>query len=302
MKKFVIKTTVLAILVVAIDYLVGKTFSLLVTHAAGGDTKRLALIVDELKDEMVIYGSSRAMHHYDPLILQDSLGISCFNAGRDGNGIIYNYGQYKLMCAHYTPKVIVYDVQQNFDLLEDDKTKYLDWLKRYYGRSGIDSLFWTVDKTLRVKMLSQMYRYNGSFIQIASDCVSPLQEDVKGYRPLDAFMDYEPLAKPQEKADFVYDSLKLEYWHRFITDCKQSGTTLFFTLSPLYKAKPSDVAVFKPIIDIAKENGIPFIDHYADTTFCLHRKYFKDTAHMNRIGATTYTQAIIKEFRTYIKK
>lgn len=293
----------LAIIVLAIDFLVGKTCSALMTRVVGGDTKRMNTIVDELTDDIVIFGSSRAIHHYNPLIMQDSLGMSCYNAGRNGNGIIFCYGQYRLLTSRYHPKVIIYDIEINFDLTEDDKTKYLDWLKRYYDRSGIDSIFWSVDKTMRFKMLSQMYRYNGSFISIASDCVNPLQNDIKGYRPLNGIMEYEPVAKgkDEKEKELVYDSLKLEYFQRLITDCKKSGTTLIFALSPLYKAKPQDAEIFQPLIDMADRNGVPFINHYADTTYCTKRKNFEDSYHMNKQGANAYTKAVIKEIREILQ-
>lgn len=301
MKKFIAKVIIFAITIVAIDFIIGKTCTMLIRHAVGGDTKRMTMIVDELKDDIIIFGSSRACRHYDPLILQDSISMTCYNAGLDGNGIIYNYGQYRLMKARYTPKVIIYDIYLSYDLLEDDKPKYLYWLKRYYERPSIDSIFWAVDNTQRIKMMSQMYRYNGSFLQLVSDCIHPMREDVKGYRPLDKTMAYEPIIKPTKKKEYKYDSLKLEYWQRFITDCKLSGTKLIFTMSPLYRAHPEDIEPYQPIIDIAQKNGIPFIDHYTDTAYCTKRKYFKDTAHMNRLGATTFTKAIIKELLPLIE-
>lgn len=297
MKKFIAKILLLAAIVVAVDFLVGKTCELLICHAVGGDTKRMSLIADELQDSIIVFGSSRAIHHYDPQILQDSLGLSCYNAGRDGNGIIFNYGQFRLLKAHHTPQVLIYDVCLGFDLLEDDKTKYLNWLKRYYDRPGIDSIFWNVEKEMRVKMLSQMYRYNGSVVQLLSDCVHPMQEDVKGYRPLDGAMDYEPVVKTEEKKVYVYDSLKLHYWQLLIDDCRRSGVKLIFTLSPSYKATSQDVTAFQPLIDIAKKNGIPFISHYADTAYCTKRMYFKDTSHMNRQGATAFTKRIAAELK-----
>lgn len=303
MKKFILKTIVLAIIVIGIDFLVGKTCSFMMTHVVGGDTKRMNTIADELKDDFVIFGSSRAIHHYDPLIIQDSLGMDCYNAGRNGNGIIFSYGQYKLLSSRYHPRIIIYDVEINFDLTDDDKTKYLDWLKRYYERPGIDSIFWSVDKTMRFKMLSQMYRYNGTIISFASDCVNPMQDDIKGYRPLDGEMKYEPMAKANDEKEneIVYDSLKLAYWQRLVTDCKNSGTTLVFALSPLYKAKPQDAEKFRLLIDMAKKNGIPFINHYADTTYSTKREYFEDSYHMNRQGATAYTKAVIKEIREILQ-
>lgn len=302
MKKFIANIFIFLIIVTMVDFLVGRTCETLIAHAIGGDTKRSSTIIDDVSDDILIFGSSRACSHYDPLIIQDSLHMSCYNVGREGTGsIIFNYGQYKLMSSRYKPKYIIYELMLNLDLLEDDKTAYLEPLKRYYGRPAIDSIFDAVDKTSRIKMMSRMYRYNGAFIRLLSDNIRPMGHYMKGYNPVDKYMNYEPIKENEVKETYVYDSLKLYYWQRFINDCQQSGTKLIFTLSPLYNAQPEDVEAYKPVIDMAQRNNIPVINHYDDTTYCTRRQYFKDTAHMNRLGATTYTKAIIKEIRPYMR-
>lgn len=300
MKSFVQHIAIYLFIIVVIDYFIGVICGALINHAAGGDTKRMSTIIDEVDDDILVFGSSRACLHYDPLIIQDSLHASCYNVGREGTGsIIYNWGQYQLIRSRYKPKIIIYDVFLRLDLLKDDNTRYLEPLKRYYGRPTIDSIFYDVDKTLRIKMASQMYRYNGSFVRFISDNIRPMGHYIKGYNPIDEVMDYDPNIDSVEE-EYAYDSLKLEYWQQFIADCKRSGTKLILMMSPIYKATPQDIEPYQPIMDIAKKNGIPFICHYDDTAYCTRRKYFKDSAHLNRLGATTYTRAIIKELRPFI--
>lgn len=300
MKKFLLKVPIFMTIFAAIDYLVGKVMSSPLCHAKGGDTKRMECIANELTDDVVVFGSSRAIHHYDPFVLQDSLKRNCYNVGRDGNGIIFNYGQYRLMSARYTPKVLIYDIQTEFDLKEDDKTKYLDWLKRYYDSPGIDSIFWNVDGTLRIKMLSQTYRYNGSFLQIISDCIHPIQQEEKGFSPLDATMNYEPKKETSEESlQLKLDSMKIYYWHRLIRDCKRKGTILIFALSPQYHAVHDCYTSF--IKKMAKDNDIPLIDFYTNATFSNDRKLFADPVHMNRRGATEYSKAICGKLKLYLR-
>ena len=299
MKKFAIRVLFLATLMAFVDFLVGVSCRFLQTHAKGGDTGRMMYIADNMKEELLIFGSSRAIHHYDPRILEDSLGLSCYNCGRDGNGIIFSYGMYRLFRNRHKPRLIICDIQPNFDLEEQhNNEKYLEWLRTFYDRPGIDSIFWSVDATERWKMQCQMRRYNERFVQMASDCYRPLQNDIKGFRPLQGVMSYEPKRNATEEKEYKYDELKMEYWRRLIHDCKAHGTKLVLMASPVYHG--GNPEVFTPIKELARREGIPFLYYYDNPAISNERRYFTDSVHMNEEGATAYTREIIAAIRKYL--
>ena len=211
MKKFVGKVLLFLVGLVFLDFLVGMGGKYLVSHAKGGDTGLSNYICRQMKDECIIFGSSRGMHHYDPNIISDSLGMSCWNCSLDGNGIILMYGRYKMLSARYTPKVLIYDVCTSFDLIAGDNHKYLGGLRYYYDEPSVDSIFWSVDEKERYKMMSNCYRYNSQWLQLISDNVHPLQSNDKGYKPMDMKMVYKPKKSEEQKEAFLYDSLKLYY-------------------------------------------------------------------------------------------
>ena len=160
MKKFLFKILLLSIIIFVTDKSIGCIFKFLQHHSKGGDTGTMEYIANNMNEDILIFGSSRAIHHYDPRIIADSLLESCYNCGRDGNGIIFSYGMYQLFKDRYTPKVIIYDIMDEYDLLKNDNEKYLDWLRYYYNKSEIDSIFITVNSNEKYKMISQMRRYN----------------------------------------------------------------------------------------------------------------------------------------------
>lgn len=296
MKKFISKVILFLIGLVILDQLVGIGARYLVGHAKGGDTGLNNYICNQMEEECIIFGSSRGMHHYDPNIITDSLDMSCWNCSLDGNGIILMYGRYKMLSARYTPKMLIYDVQTSFDLLEGDNHKYLGGLRYYYDRQGIDSIFWNVDKTERLKMLSNCYRYNSQWLQLISDNIHPLQSDDKGYRPMDKTMIYKPKKTQLKKEEYKYDSLKLYYLERLVKECKAKGTQLVFAISPQYASHNDDV--YKPLKEICSRYQVPLLNHYCDKDFVDNSDYFYDFVHMNRTGATKYTKMLVGELRT----
>ncbi len=102
-------------------------------NANSGDSQRTNLICNIVTDPIIILGSSRAENHYNSNIIADTLGMSCYNCGMSGNGILLNYGFYAMIMERYRPKFIIYDYYVGGDLLKaDDNHKYTAGLKAYY--------------------------------------------------------------------------------------------------------------------------------------------------------------------------
>ncbi|MCD8290248.1 MAG: hypothetical protein LUC91_01955 [Prevotella sp.] len=300
MKKSFILLGIFALLVIVCDFAVGAVGDKLVNNAKGGDTKRKNYIARGTNADILIFGSSRAIHHYDPDILQDTLGLTAYNCGFDGNGIICSYGFFKMITQRYYPKILIYEVTSGFDLLVGDNHKYLGNLRYFYNKrdgNSVDSIFWKVDCTERYKMFSKMYRFNSTIPQLIMDNLHPLHEDNKGYRPQDKEMTSDP--KPVDVQDtYVYDSLKLYYLEKMINECK-GKTQIIFAVSPLYEN--TDDRVNEPIKKLCDKYEIPLLSHYTDSTFNNRREYFYDRSHLNQTGATAYSKLISGEIKAIIQ-
>lgn len=294
MKKLFTKLLLFAIIFITVDQLIGKGLSALVNNTKGGDTGKNNEIVDRTTAEIILFGSSRCDHHYDPRIIVDSLGRSCYNAGRDGNGILLMYPYYQMMSKRYQPKLIIYDLS-DFDVAEDDHNKYLEWLRQFYGRPEATAMVWSINSNEKYKMLCQAYRFNGKGLQIISDAIHPIQQDVLGYKPLYGVLDYEP-----ESNFFIgqkpIDPFKEKYLIRFIQECKEKGTKLIFMVSPTY-GQMIHSEYYEAIYSLCKRMEVPFFYHQNDSQFVHNRNLFKDSVHLNHIGAEEYTKSIISEIR-----
>ena len=93
MKRFILKGILFITLIIFVDFIIGGIFNYLSLNAKSGGNLKNNYIAYNMKEELLIMGSSRAAHHYKPGIFSDSLNMSCYNCGRDGNGIILMYGR-----------------------------------------------------------------------------------------------------------------------------------------------------------------------------------------------------------------
>lgn len=231
--------------------------------------------------DIVLLGSSRCINHYNPQILEDSLHLKAFNAGFTATGILRHYPYYKIFTQRYHPKMIIYDVHIPGDLLgKDNLNGALDWVRPYYKRnSAVDSIFWKIDPSEKIKMLLHSYQYNNKLPELFSNYRTKNKNDLKGFSPKYGKMDYEPEQHPKVNK-FAYNQIKLKYLEALIQDCSKYGTIIVFCSSPAYKA--TDNKGYQPIRELAKK-----IQHSFFRTLRRH-SIFKKTRVIQRFS--TYEQ------------
>jgi hypothetical protein len=279
--------SIIALADVGFRYLVGY----LKNNAKGGTEQRAEYIANKMEADVIIMGSSRGRHHYDPKIIEDSTGMSYYNCSLDGNGIVLMYGRYKMLSSRYNPKLVIYDVYQPYDIEQSDNTRFLPYLRPFYDRPGIDSILWSVDEAERVKMVSYMYRYNSRLFELISDCLEP-QETIDGYTPLEGTMQESKYTPPStlRKLDKEADKLKLYYLERLIQACK-GKSKLVFVASPYYG--PNTYSSFKPLQKLCRKYDVPFYNFQDNGFYNKHPEWFYDTSHLNETGAKVWTKQII---------
>lgn len=301
MMKFINSLFAFFLVLVVFDVINGGIFSWMISHAKGGEVKHNSYVADRMTDDIVLMGSSRCTNHYDPRIIGEKLGISCYNAGQDGNGILMFYPLYRMAAERYTPKVLVYDVVRVFDLEKGDNSKYLGWLRLLYNHPAADSMIWKVAPTERWKMLCHTYRYNGKAIQNFRDCTHPRVQDIKGFKPNYGTM----LMAPDQETESPLtpkniDSLKLFYLEKLITDCQDRGTKVCFAVSPLYNGKPNNHDM-DAVRRLCYKYHVTLLYHYADSRFVHDRSLWHDSWHMNIKGAERYSRIIAREIGDILK-
>lgn len=295
MKKYIAYIILFFAIVLVIDFGFGKACDYMNAHAKGGETKQMYDLCMKDQYDILIMGSSRAHHHYVPQIIEDSLEMSCFNAGHDGNGILLMYGIYQMIVNRYQPKLIIYDVEQAFDLYEykadNHCTRYLAVQKPYYNQPGIAQIFKDVKQEEYYKTFSGLCRYNSISIPLVIDYLTSRPMNSKGYSPLSGEMKKEPVKKEKSEAPTI-DSLKYNYMRKFVKDVTEKKIPLLVVVSPKYGALDSDD--LQPIKDICEIYHVPFLDYYAAPEFMAHKEWFKEPMHLNDEGARMFSKRIVK--------
>lgn len=301
MKKFIFKLFLFVVITAIVDCSVSLFGDYLQTHAKGGLAKRTNDLVVKDFHDILVMGSSRAHHHYDTPFLSDTLGLDVYNAGYDGNGIVLACGLLEMVLERYKPRMIIYDVEPAFDIYffqqDHNNTRYLSYLKPYYGDKKIGRIINDISREEWYKVHSGILRYNSNLVTLALDNLKVRNPDQRG--------GYAPIKGRYTGAKIVrdniheVDSIKLSYCQKLITLTKANDIPLVMIASPKYSNETS--ADLKPVIDICNKNNIPFLDYYGNHLFMEEKAMFKEPMHLNAEGARFFSKLILEDIKKYVK-
>lgn len=298
MKKFVCKILLFLALMVVVDATSGKVFEYLRAHAKGGSTANNEYISNRATEDVIIMGSSRATHHYNPDIISNSLGLSCYNCGEEGNGIVLAYGRFKMLTGRYKPRLIIYEVMPGYDYYQQEpNSKYLGYLRPYYNKQGLRELFDDFDDGLSsLKMQSYLYQNNSRLLQNVVDNVIT-RDNNKGFSVLYGHLDTTRLRiGPEMENKMLLDTLKINYMKKLCKEAKEKGIPFVMAISPVYKnaEKPN---VYFEAERICREMSVPLIDYRDYRPISEDPSCFQDKIHMNSKGANAYTFAVVDKLK-----
>lgn len=306
MKKFFLYATILVVLLVVIDYGVGRLFvgldKILLSYPIDYHNSYEKTMGGGNSEDMIIIGHSRARHHYIPVQMEDSLGITVINAAKDGTGFLSQAVLINGLVKKKAPKDILWEVRPNVFKKADEKE--IDRLTDLFPFYDTDSLSRQIVQMRspyeKYKMLSYSYRNNGRLWGRLGMLLKGKHDNgLKGYAPAKASMkhpkmkyyDYEEAYDPQKETLFV----------ETVTNVRKAGTKLILCISPVYETSIIyDLYESKRFYAVADSLDIPVLDYFYHPAFVSDSTLFKDHTHMNTNGVKHYMDIFIPELKDII--
>lgn len=135
--------------------------------------------------EVVLFGSSRMRHHLDPSIVGERTGLDTFNAGVNGQGVVYAAALQAAMLdgeGSSQLHVLNLDAADLFDL-RAGRAHVLSPLGLRYP--SIDEVLGRFDLGYELKVIaSRSYRFNSMVFPIAANFGKAAPSDDDGFAPL----------------------------------------------------------------------------------------------------------------------
>lgn len=300
LKRFFFKLFLLFIIIFLIDFSIGKTLAYFYFKQDSGQLFRTTYALEKTTEDILIFGSSRANHHYHPTVIEERLHLSYYNVGRDGNYLFYHYAILQGILKRYSPKLIVLDfMEEDFKASQDSYDRISSLLPYYKTHPEIQSTVLLKSPFERLKLISSIYPYNSSLFTIAvgnMEFNKGRNVEVKGYVPLTKKWN-RSLQPISEVLPYELDSIKIKTFEAFLQDCNKSKVKVIVVASPYFKnSKQADYSIQKAI-KIAEENNVMFFDYSRDPYFINHPGLFADIAHLNDDGAKIFTNKLLEDLQ-----
>ena len=130
--KFFRNAAILLVLVIVFDQIGGWILHFMYFKEKTGPNAETTFTFTKMHSDGIILGSSRGRRNYNPKILEDSLGISVYNAGHDGQTVFYEQAIIRMALARYNPRLVIIDLNPEEMYYRDLHYDRLNVLAPYY--------------------------------------------------------------------------------------------------------------------------------------------------------------------------
>lgn len=254
--------------------------------------------VEHADADVMVFGSSRAQHHYDPESFEEFTS-SFYNTGKDGQGIFYSWAILKtLLNRSKSSKIIVLDINPHeFAKNQDSYDRLSELLPYYHEHDEIKEIVNLKSRFEKYKAISNLYRYNSKILTIIKDNLLPTDDDMKnGFEPMETSDINLEMTEVDDQN--VIDSLEVEAFVGFLEDAKEAGHEVYVFVSPVYRRYRNGITTSLRITEeICKELDVPFFPYHKDSVFLKSPSYFSDPTHLNQTGARVYSDDVCNKIR-----
>lgn len=262
------------------------------------------LFYNNISPEVAIYGSSRAWVHINPMIVEDSLGLSAYNFGIDGHNFWLQYYRHKTLLKNTTPKTIIHSVDINTlkkrrELYNYEQfLPYMLWNREIYEATKNYEGFNIVDFTI------PLARYIGKNKTLNAMMLRNKGKSIRtqGFQGQNREWNDDLKRAKTQMGSYTadLDNASVELFRQYIQECKSLDINLILVYTPEYIEGQQFVTNRSEIMTllkgIAQENNLPFLD-YSDHYLSMDKKYFYNSMHLNATGAEIFTRIMAHDIK-----
>lgn len=303
-----IKAVVFVLLFVACDWLFGVFCRWL--EFRGLNNNRQEFLAEytlyEANEDVLIIGASEASHSYVSNIISDSLGLSVYNTGNDGQFFYYQNAMINGVLDRYRPKLIIWSMEPSFLSNEPLAKQRISALKPFWkDNKYCAKLLELKSKYERIKVLSNCYVYNSLiFNYLRCGLGGSVNDNENGFSPLKKADNPPQLIKPDFISSTEADDEYVNILNATLRRLQQEGVPLIFVFTPMYfdDYDYTKMNYYKKLIEIIDSyNNCRLVDDfYLNETF-MDSSLYKDNGHLDYEGAVYFSSELSSLLKKNVK-
>ncbi len=261
------------------------------------------IVTGQVNAEIVICGSSRALTHYDPRIIEQATGRSTFNIGLNGSQTDMQLARLQAYLQHnQRPKLVIQNLDP-FSLVTSheiyDPAQYLPYLNEESIYAGVRRVYpgaWKWKYLPLYGYAVEDMRFTWVLGLEALAGIQPKEDHFQGFLPRNTRWteDFERFRGKNP------DGVRVGIEPQGVRDlaevgeiCRRSGIPLIFVYSPEYDQmqvlERNRKEIFATFREICDQFAIPLWD-YSDSPISRNRANFYNSQHLNADGAAMFSR------------
>lgn len=290
------------IVLLIIDFALGTGVKKIYFSQETGKQARITYSIKEALSDVLIFGSSHANRHYVPRVLEETLGQTCYNAGVQGQNIVFHSILQEIILERDRPELVILNVDSDWMYKSERAYDRLCDLHPYYWefRDIIHPVLKLQSKLTDFKLFFKSYQYNSTIVHAIKYFFFP-QNDYNGYLPLmkdnrqQGSLTNNKIPLVGRSQSNKIDKNNVAAFCRFIRIAKQNNVRVMFVVSPtFYERDYSNDTSMELMKKIAHKENIPFIDFSNNPQFLSNNTLFYDGSHLNDHGARLFTKKVVE--------
>jgi len=271
------------------------------TQESGADY-RTTYALEKTVADIIIFGSSRAIHHYMPQIFESELYLSCYNAGRDDNFILYHTAILSGILKRYKPRIIILDLNPDDFIRQPRGYYYVRSLLPYYKtHDEVRPTIELIGRFEKIKLLSDIYPFNSKVLTIVTGNMKfgkKRHDDSNGYVPLygSNIGNEDSFHKKTDDVEHI-DANKINAYELFISKGVSCGARVYVIVSPYYGSTYPYRLTIPMAKMIASKYNVRFLDYSENRDFRNHSNYYYDSRHLNCEGSELFSLDVVKRLK-----
>ena len=264
-------------------------------------------IVDgKINADIVISGSSRALTHYDPRIIQEQTGLTAFNIGLNGSQTDMQLARLKTYLRHNKKPLLLI---HNLDVFSFQTThggvfdpgQYIPYLAEraiYTALVHIDPDFWKARLLPLYGYAVQDLRFNWVLGVMRFFGWNPREDHFLGFKPrysawTDEFTRFK--AMNPEGVRFEIEANGIKQMEELLELCRDQGIEALLVYSPEYQEMQTltknRTRVFTYFDKLSDQFGMPVWD-YSNSPISADKQNFYNSQHLNANGAAAFSRKV----------
>lgn len=261
------------------------------------------IVEGKINAEILILGSSRALTHYDPRIIQERTGRTAYNIGLNGSQTDMQVARFKTYLQHNKkPTLLIFNLDLfSFQVTHGgayDPGQYLPYINEpdlYAALERINPEWWKTKAIPLYGYAVEDLRFTWILGVISRFKANAVEDHFLGFKPRATQWtgDFERFKAMNPKGiDFEIEPEGIREMEGLLQLCQQQGIKVLLVYSPEYREiqalTNNRLEVFAKFDGLSKKFRVPVWD-YSGSPISSRKEYFYNSQHLNTDGALQFS-------------